>query len=586
MSWQNKLEITSEFLASLLFAVVVVQFSNLADPWIPILCGAASGFSLTSAPHKIRNVIFGSIACVSILPNSPWCLSQSTLIFGIVGFATSLLIQFQHQLQSSRLLRCSVQFAPLLLITSLMPIVASFRSLKGQKVAFLDGGVWATASQLPRGKEALSTKHQYTYECFRDHLQASAVKPGESLDGIDTLIIVTPTKPFDASYIKAIKGWTSKGGRLLIVADHTNLFGHQTVLSKLTDELGIGIRPDALYETQTNGGVYSNIFFNVAGLTPCSISEGVVPRLRMKGFSEYPDYTATSFFGDLDPTDDDQPGNFPILGSRRYGRGEVSIFSDSTFFANFAIHRWSSQLLLGSLFWSPYSSLAAIVAVLIFICSLVRPLAPLFPISVILVVISPGIGFRPHDRVYQGSIVTFAPPTGAGNESEERDRGLGSSLLASAYAFGIDIHWDKNHSETLNHHLLGRGIQLPLEADEIPMFDVQQLMDGRFFVDRNTFWYGQGVGLFRFENMVNFWKSAGAEISSPGFSLQTSGEQVMIDPNGQAVRHHLQKFSDDWVIIDHRIVARWIPESARWLARKEWQFGPWFDKDLVFEPKN
>jgi hypothetical protein len=585
MMRQNKLEKAAETLTAALLAVIVIQFSNLADPWVSTLCAAAAAISLKGTPDRVRNFFFASIACVSVLPNCPWFFTRNTAIFGFVGLATSALIQFRPRVGCSRLIRRIVQVAPLLLIASLMPISASLTAPKSPKVAFLDGGVWATATHLPEGPTALSTKHQYTYERFRDSLNATVIKPGETLDGFDELVIVTPTTPFDSAFVQSVKQWTSRGGRLLIVADHTNLFGHQTVLKALTEEFGIGLRPDALYETETNGGIYSNFFTGLAGLTPCSISKGVIPRLTMKGWSEHPDYTANSFFGELDPTDDDVAGNFPILGSRRYGLGEVSVFTDSTFFANFANHRWSSQIIMGALFWEKSSSILVIAGILALVFSLVRSITWLLPIGVGLVLISPAIGLRPNDDVSAKSIVKLASVEGIENESEERDRGRGSALLASAYAFNIGIRWDDDHPETFRGHLQKRGIQLPVEAGEIPPIDIQELANGRFYIDQNSFWYGQGVGLLRSVNMANFWRSLGVNIYGPEFSILEADEQVMIDPDGQAVSHHLQKLSDDWVIIDQRVVARWIPQTSRWLARKEWQFGPWFKKDLIFEPQ-
>ena len=468
----------------------------------------------------------------------------------------------------------------------MMPIAASLLAPKSPSRALLDGGGWATATNVvPVGQDALNIKYQYTYERFKESLGAKIVEPGESLDGIDELVIITPTTPFNSAFVQSVKNWTRKGGRLLIVADHTNLFGHQTILNRLISEFGIGIRPDALFETKTNGGVYSNAFYKFAGLTPSTISKGVIPRLKMEGWSEYPDYTANSFFGEMAPSNDDHYGKFPVFGSRRYGLGEVSVFTDSTFFANFAISRWSSQAILGSLFWSVQASIVAILAIMAFSVHLVRPLFWLPPFGIALILVSPSLGFRQNEYILNQTIVRLAPPLSVANNSEERDRGIGSALLASAYAFNIGIRWDDTSKETLKTHLQNHGVPFPhAHSQEIPKIELQAIAEGAFYIDQNSFWYGQGAGPLRAANMSNFWESLGIELPKSKLEIVNLGDKEINGFDGDNKTHHFESFSDGWVLIDKRIVARWIPEASKWLARREWQLGPWLPKDLLLEP--
>ncbi len=566
-----------------LLTVATAQFTCLAEPWIAILCGIATGITIKFLPVRQQILLFMIVTGIPMLETAPWFIPRALTTLGASGLATSMILALTSFNFSKWSLRLA-QVMPLIVIISMMPIPSSFDK-KAEKIALLEGGVWATANQVLMGTEALSTKHQYTYERFREALDAKNIKITDSISEFDELIIITPTTPFELEFVSKVKNWTSQGGRLLIVADHTNLFGHQTVLNQLIKEFGIGIRPDGLFETDTNGGIYGNIFKNLAGLTPCSISEGVVPRLKMRAWSESPDYTAPSFFGELDPTNDDKFGNYPVLGSRRYGKGEVSIFTDSTFFANFTINRWSSQSLLGSIFWPLKASVYALLGLIALLFYLARPISWLAPIGIALILIAPSTGFKVFENQRSKNIVKLAPPDTVENDSEERDKGTGSALLASAYAFGVGIQWDSNAPITFKKHIIKTGIPLiSKNSDQIPPIDIRDLAEGRFYIDQNSFWFNQGVGIFRTANMANLWKSLGANIESLDLSVIEKSDRELIGPDGKTARYKVEIIKNGWILIDQRVVAKWIPENSKWLARKEWQFGTWLKKDIIFTP--
>ncbi len=575
-----------------MFVIISIYFSGLAEPWLPIACGLAAAFSLYNYHIHVKSLLFLLLSTLSIIENSPWFLGYHSLYFGISGLIASIFLNKNPKIYNLKKVQRVIQVLPIGMIVAMMPILSPILSSQKPTRAILKAGVWATASSLPKSQEALSTKHQYTYEVLQKSLEALTITPDEPLDSIDELLVITPTTPFSPETIKSISKWVKQGGRLIIVADHTNLFGHQTVLQKLTAEFGIGIRPDALFETETNGGVYGNFLTELAGLTPCSISHGVIPRLKMAAWSEHPDYTGSSFFGELDPTNDDRFGHYAVLGSKRYGFGEVSVFTDSTFFANFAINRWSSQTLLSSLVWTKPSSLVAILATFCLLGYLIKPSISLLLASGVLTLLSPSFGLSQRTDVSKESTIVIARPEGVANSSEERDKGNASSLLASAYAFGINIKWDHDSSTTFQRHVQKNGITLkpgPANADNwptIPKADIQLLVNGKFYIDQNSFWFSQGAGLIRTENMANFWRSLGAIIESNSEKLAVidTNEKLLKSSDGKEFKAKLTLLGENWVIIDDKIVAKWIPESSKWLARKEWQLGPWLKRDLLFEP--
>ncbi len=588
----NRIKFFLDAMIAIMIVVLMIHFSGLADPWLPLACSFAVALVLSDYNVRLRSLLFLLVTGLSVLESQLWFLGEHSIVFGLCGLVASIILHILPTVNTLKGVRRAIQILPIGWIISMMPITASFLSPKNPKRAILNAGVWATVSHLPEGQEALSTKHQYTYEKFQKSLGAKVILPNESLATVDELIIITPTTPFSPQTIQSILQWTHSGGRLIIIGDHTNLFGHQTVLQKLTDHFRIGIRPDALFETETNGGIYGNFLTQFAGLTPCSVSKGVIPRLKMAAWSENPDYTASSFFGELDPTNDDRFGHYPVLGSKRYGLGEVSVFTDSTFFANFAINRWSSQNLLSSLLWTPASSTTAILGLICLLGYLIKPQAWLLLCGGALTLLSPSLGFASRITPPEASIVKLARPEGVANESEERDKGEASSLLASAYAFGVGIQWDQNSSTTFQDHIRKHGIPLkPNRSDtskwpEIPKMEIQQIESGRFYIDQNSFWFGQGAGPIRTANMANLWISLGAKpiLSPVNLAVINKSEKLLAGPDGKSVKVQITNLAGNWVIIDDQIVAKWIPEFSKWLARREWQLGPWLKKDLILEP--
>lgn len=576
---------------ALLYVILSIQFVGLVDPWLSIICGIAIATVIVDHHIHDKSFIFLLVSGLSCLENAPWFMDSNTLIVSLIGLSGTLIFHFFRSLRKHVLFIRIIQAAPIVLVIFLMPIPSSFSAKRDATVAILDGGVWATIKKLPEAEAALSIKHQYTYEIFQESLGAKIISANETLDGIDKLVIITPTIPFSRIQIESIHDWTKRGGRLVIIADHTNLFGHQTVLKDLAADFGIELRPDAVFETETNGGIYGNFFSRYTGLTPCSISKGVIPRLKMKGWSEYPDYEASSFFGELEISNDDHYGSYPVLGSRRSGLGEVTVFTDSTFFANFGINRWSSQSLLNSIFWSPKSSIIAVIGLILVMGYLFKPYRLILLSGVALVIISPNIGFSDNSAPSARHIVNLKPPNSFDNDTEERDRGQGSALLASAYAFDVGIKWENSASFNLRETLYKEGLQLPYPKKnasvftDLPPFDIQKIADGKFYLDQSSFWFGGGAGAIRTANMRSFWRFLGADLDSEAVSLAPIDrvELNLLSSDGQMGLVEIVKLPKNWTVINQRIVAKWIPKSSKWLARKEWQLGPWLEKDLVFE---
>jgi hypothetical protein len=466
-------------------------------------------------------------------------------------------------------------------------------NLREGKTAIIQDGKWGVISSYQAGYDSIKMQNQYGYNLFSNALNASIINSEMPLDDFLRLIIITPTKPFSNKFIDNVYCWVKNGGQIIIIADHTNLFGHQTVLSNLLKKFNVTIEPDSVFEDLTNGGTYENLFVKISGLTPCSITSGLIPRLWMHGYSEYPDYQAPSFFGNLSISNEDKKGVFMVLGSRRIGFGEISVFSDSTFFSNFAINRWSSNILLNNLNWPIESNILALISLILCVISFFYFNNISYPVSLFCLLIAPSLGF---DKSIPSNNINlfFKPPINpAIPKSEERDNGFGSSQLASAFGFNISIAYSSNSSHTFADYF-NNGIKYSSNkvlADNdwltLPEFNYSDILKGDFYSDSNSFWFGQGVGDIRGSNMANFWIKCGAPISRPLYpSVLSSTTVKIIDPEGVARDHRILELSNDWLILDSRLIGKFVKGTNKILVRKEWQLGNFLKNDLALDIEN
>ena len=573
---------------ALLFCISIVYgFANISTP---VFCGFSSGIKFAKNPLRYKLVAFSFLISISLLQWSTDTLGNSILMYGIGGILGSFIFNYIPHIS---FLRKIPEVICIVSIIFFVPVVASFSKSNADTRGLLIGGKWARVITESQNNEVLTSNSQYSYNEFKSRLEAQIITPEDKFSKFKEIYIITPTKPFTSENKKKLLEWTASGGKLFIAADHTNLFGHQTVLENILNDFGISINPDSVFEQKTNGGTYENFFNSLSGLTPCSIQNGVIPRLWMAGFSEEPDYTAPSFFGQLSPSNDDIRGYHVIMGSRRYGLGEVSVFTDSTFFANFAINRWSSAVVLNSLFWPLKATIFLMAGVIIFFLSQnIKKFSVGLSLGLFLILIAPFLGFQAKASNKSDFSIILKPSSHpSATNSEDREKGQGCSVLASAYGLGVRVGWSDASNKTFIENLSkGIPIKNPKLSDSsdfssLTEFDYGAIIDGHFYIDNNSFWFSQGAGPVRTSNMSNFWQSAGADfktVTAPQILLQSTimgriGE-------GTPKPYELIHLENNWAIVDNKIVARWVPEAKKWLIRKEWQFGDYFKNDLVLTP--
>ncbi len=108
-------------------------------------------------------------------------------------------------------------------------------------------------------------KSCYNYYCLADYISHyyqfernfDLITPAV-LRKYDILIIKTPTSSFENSEIRAIEEFVDAGGGLMLIGDHTNVFGTSTYINHIAGQFGLHLNYDATYDFKTGDlSVYS-----------------------------------------------------------------------------------------------------------------------------------------------------------------------------------------------------------------------------------------------------------------------------------------------------------------------------------------
>lgn len=171
-----------------------------------------------------------------------------------------------------------------------------------------------------------------------------------TLADCDVLVIKTPTERYSRDEVDAVERFVHRGGGLLLIGDHTNVFKTGTYLNDVARRFGFTFRHDLLFGT--GGSPYDQSYRRprvphpiVQHLPPtdfavsCSIDPGRTwgrAVIRESGlWSLPPDYHSDNYYPVPQHRPEMRYGAFIQLWSTRHGKGRVLAFGDSTIFSNF-----------------------------------------------------------------------------------------------------------------------------------------------------------------------------------------------------------------------------------------------------------
>lgn len=173
----------------------------------------------------------------------------------------------------------------------------------------------------------------------------------ELLSNYDVLVLKVPTQPYAPSEVDAVIDFVKKGGGLVLIGEHTNVFGYATFLNPVATKMGQRFTANIIYDLKTGDlnlykpptllphPIVQNMPIMLWG-GPCSVWGDLGARSAVTGFElkALPaDYTQRNFFPERIGHTGYQYGMFTLLQTTRLGKGRIVTFCDSTIWSNFFV---------------------------------------------------------------------------------------------------------------------------------------------------------------------------------------------------------------------------------------------------------
>jgi hypothetical protein len=222
-------------------------------------------------------------------------------------------------------------------------------------------GKWETV--LSRyGPEDFGRGVNYTYSLLAGYskrltgVSSTYINENDQLPSSDSLFVLKmPVRSLSQQFNKRLSSWVGDGGRLLIVADHTDLYNSTQNLTPLLDRFGVALNSDAVYDRTGMPNVVdsyaadfilgrihynSDSFLWQTGTSFSSIPIGSLALLSYgASFSEPGDYSRQNRFGPFLPRTILRYGNHSAVLAFPFGAGAVALVLDSTPWSNFSIFK-------------------------------------------------------------------------------------------------------------------------------------------------------------------------------------------------------------------------------------------------------
>lgn len=215
-----------------------------------------------------------------------------------------------------------------------------------------------------------SYSYTLAYQYCEQYFQMARLGPTEPitadrLKNLDVLVIKIPTERWSREEIAAIVDFVRRGGGVLFIGDHTNVFNSSTYLNDLCRKFGFTFAPDLLFwipdayrQPWSPGFGAHPAVIRVPPLhfaVGCSVDPGrSLGRavIASGGLWSLPcDFHVPNYHPVPQWRSDMRYGTFIQCWGLRFGRGKVLAFTDSTIFSNFCIFQPGKAELLRELIW-------------------------------------------------------------------------------------------------------------------------------------------------------------------------------------------------------------------------------------------
>jgi hypothetical protein len=188
----------------------------------------------------------------------------------------------------------------------------------------------------------------------------------EKLEHCDVLILKVPTIPYTDAEQAAITQYVQDGGSVLMLGEHTDFLRSSSYLNTVARRFGFEFQEDALLHIDTGFTQrYQRPFaahpvlnfvneVNFAVSSSISATDLLDRRVVQAGALRAlkADYHMANFYPKVEDYTDVDYGIFTQLMAKRFGKGRIVAFADSTIFSNFcAFEPGKSELMIGMIAW-------------------------------------------------------------------------------------------------------------------------------------------------------------------------------------------------------------------------------------------
>lgn len=216
---------------------------------------------------------------------------------------------------------------------------------------------WSPADR-PYDREWYGADSGYNYAVLRrwfDSFFATEVLDGPihdtTLADADVLVAYLPDRPYSSDELRRIERFVRNGGGLLLIGDHTNVFGSTSHLNALGERFGLPLRFDVLFDLDRHFFqmydpprpaprlLHGMRFMKLRGAA--SIRSDVFGTRDFMTVGNAKGLPSIYSVGNFYPPPHDDPrmttGRYVVAAASRVGSGRVVAFADSTIFSNFEI---------------------------------------------------------------------------------------------------------------------------------------------------------------------------------------------------------------------------------------------------------
>jgi len=216
--------------------------------------------------------------------------------------------------------------------------------------------------------QAAAYNHSCLYDyCSRFYTMSRQMKPLTEADlaGADVLVLKVPSSAYSPMEIRLVMDFVERGGGLLLLGEHTSVYGSGPYLNALAEKFGFRFRYDCAFGIDS---VFDQLyrppllphpivqhmppmeFATSCTIDPGATGQAVIQATGLKNLNA--NYHVSNFYPQAIDHPEMRYGAFVQLLATRRGRGRVAAFTDSTIFSNFCVFEpGKTEIMLGMLEW-------------------------------------------------------------------------------------------------------------------------------------------------------------------------------------------------------------------------------------------